>query len=162
MLGEYSGLARVSGSGASFEQVLARVHCAWQEAWANQDLPFAKVVEEVPAPRDMSRTPFFQVLFDFVEHPWEGQQTDELIIGSWAFDPGIAPYDVTLKVLADRDGLQCLFIYNTDLFETPTVGRLMGHYQTLLQGIVASPGELIFPPASVDGRGKAANPGGVE
>jgi non-ribosomal peptide synthetase component F len=131
-------------SGASFEQVLARVHCAWQEAWANQDLPFAKVVEEVPAPRDMSRTPFFQVLFDFVEHPWEGQQTAELIIESWAFDPGIAPYDVTLKVIADRGGLQCLFIYNTDLFETPTVGRLMGHYQTLLQGIVANPGELNF------------------
>ncbi|MGC2691766.1 MAG: amino acid adenylation domain-containing protein [Desulfobaccales bacterium] len=131
-------------SEASFEQVLARVHCAWQEAWANQDLPFAKVLEEVPPPRDMSRTPFFQVLFDFVEHPWKGQQIDELIIESWAFDPGIAPYDVTLKVLADHDGLQCLFIYNTDLFETPTVGRLMGHYQTLLQGIVANPGELIF------------------
>jgi len=129
--------------GASFEQVLARVQSAWQEAGAHQDLPFAKVVEEIPAPRDLSRTPFFQVLFDYVDHPWTGLRTEDLVVEPWAFDPGIAPYDVTLKVLADQGNLQCLVIYNTDLFEAATVTRLMGHYQTLLQGIVAHPGEPI-------------------
>lgn len=131
-------------SEASFDQMLAQLRTAWQEAMANQDIPFAKVVKEIITSRDMSRTPFFQVFFDFDEPPWEGQQTDGLTIEPWFFDPGIATYDLTLKVLPDRGGLECLFIFNTDLFEGATIGRMAGHYQTLLQGLVANPGEPIF------------------
>src|SRR5208337_4678345 len=54
-------------------------------------------------------------------------------------DPGAAQFDLTLEVMEGLEGLSCLAIYSADLFEAETVRRLLGHYQTFLEGAVKDP-----------------------
>jgi non-ribosomal peptide synthetase component F len=37
------------------------------------------------------------------------------------------------------DGLVCFFEYSTDIFEPTTITRMLGHFQSLLEGIAANP-----------------------
>ena len=39
----------------------------------------------------------------------------------------------------ERKALPAVFEYNTDLFDATTIERMIGHFQTLLEGIVANP-----------------------
>ena len=58
-------------------------------------------------------------------------------------DSGTSKFDLTL-VVRDRDGaLQTVIEYNTDLFETETIRRMLGHYQTLLEGIASNPDQRL-------------------
>jgi non-ribosomal peptide synthetase component F len=52
--------------------------------------------------------------------------------------------DLTLDVQERPDGLHCRFLYNTDLFEAATIARMSGHFQALLEAIVANPRRRFF------------------
>ena len=51
----------------------------------------------------------------------------------------MALLDLTLQIVSKDEELLCIFEYNTDLFEEATIKRMLGHFQTLLEGIVADP-----------------------
>ncbi|MDT7740821.1 MAG: hypothetical protein QOK09_4190, partial [Mycobacterium sp.] len=56
---------------------------------------------------------------------------------------GGAPMDLMMQV-GDTDGqFICQFQYNTDLFDDATIERMAGHFETLLDGIVADPGRRL-------------------
>src|SRR5256885_12252782 len=48
-------------------------------------------------------------------------------------------FDLTLELDDRPEGLGCRFEYSTDLFDAATIARMAGHWQTLLEGIVADP-----------------------
>ena len=115
---------------------------AW-ELMRHQDLPFEKLVEELQPERDLSRNPLFQVMFVLQNTPRPFPQPAGLSIERVDVLTATSPFDLSLY-LRERDGkLIGFFEYNTDLFESSTIERMIGHFKTLLEGIVADPEQPI-------------------
>jgi len=135
---------RTSLSGdPSFREVLGRVKEAALGAYANQDLPFERLVKELQPERTLAHNPLFQVMFVLQSEEISPLQLPGLVTEHFRIGNTMANFDLTLDVV-ERDGqLICLFESNADLFESDTVARLMGHFQTLLEGVVANPEEKI-------------------
>ena len=123
----------------AFRELLARVRRVALEAYAHQELPFERVVEVLQPERDPSRTPLFQVNFNYKNVPGRSYTLPELGIEEIELDYQVAQFDLTLNVVQKDDGLQCKFVYNTDLFESATIERMGSQFQTLLAGLVANP-----------------------
>ena len=127
----------------SFRELLGRVREVALGAYAHQELPFEKLVEELQPERDLSHTPLFQVMFQLSNDPEVVPQLPGLNVETFEFDSGITKYDVTLEVIEKVAGLCCRFKYNTGLFDAATITRMGGHLQTLLDAIVADAGQSI-------------------
>jgi amino acid adenylation domain-containing protein len=145
--------ADLSGN-PSFEAFLDRVHQTVLAAFAHQDYPFDLLVERLRPNRDPSRSPIFQTMFILQQLPSFSQpelaafavgeqgawlNLGELILESLSLEQSIAQFDLTLRVVEGHGQLTAAFEYNTDLFDAPTIARMAGHFQILLQGIVAHP-----------------------
>src|SRR5262245_9834534 len=127
----------------TFKELLQRVRDVCLEAYAHQDLPLEKLVEELRPERDLSRNPLFQVMFALQNTPRPFQQPGGLSIERVDVLPATSPFDLSLY-LRERDGKFIgFFEYNTDLLEPSTVQRMIGHFETLLEGIVADPEQPI-------------------
>jgi amino acid adenylation domain-containing protein len=123
----------------SFNELLRRVREVCLGAYAHQDVPFEKLVEELQPEREMSHAPLFQVMFS-LQNAWAGQaQLAGLEMRPLEVESGVAKFDLTLGMNETAEGLAGLIEYNTDLFEAETIERMIGHLTTLLEGIVADP-----------------------
>jgi amino acid adenylation domain-containing protein len=124
----------------NFTQLLQRVRHKTLEAYAHQDVPFERLVEELQPERDQSRSPLFQVMFVLQNAP-----TSELELGGVKLqllnvESTTAKFDLTLGLTEStgqaEGGMRGLLEYSTDLFEKASIGRMIGHYQTLLEAVV--------------------------
>jgi amino acid adenylation domain-containing protein len=123
----------------SFRELLACVRESTLGAYANQDLPFEKLVEELQPERDMSRNPLFQVMLVLQNTPVTEIALPGLRFGLMDGKTMTAKFDLWLSLSEGPHELFSNTQYNTDLFETTTVQRLLGHYRTLLASVVADP-----------------------
>jgi hypothetical protein len=124
-----------------FIELLRRIREMALGAYAHQDLPFEKLVESLQPERDPSQNPLFQVIFSFQQRKGMGASIDAggMTFIPLHFEENAARFDLELHVWEDPEGFQCQFIYDTGLFQAQTITRMIGHYQTLLDGIVARP-----------------------
>lgn len=129
---------KLSGN-PSFRDILKRVREVALEAYEHQDFPFEKLVEELQPERDLSRTPLFQVVFALQNAPRHALQLPGLALGSLVIDKGTATYDLNMALWKTSDGLKGRIEYNTDLFDTTTITRMVNHFQHLLESIVVNP-----------------------
>ncbi|MBI2998695.1 MAG: amino acid adenylation domain-containing protein [Deltaproteobacteria bacterium] len=134
--------ADLSGN-PTFRELLVRVREVCLEAYAHQDLPFEKLVEELRPKRDLSYNPFFQVTFAIQHGPRFQLQLPGLTAMDVDVDPGTARFDFNLIIKDEEGGLQGYIDYSTDLFDASTIERMTEHFQGLLEGIVANPNEPI-------------------
>ncbi|MBD2083582.1 non-ribosomal peptide synthetase [Trichocoleus sp. ST-U3] len=123
----------------SFRELLARVREVALQAYAHQDLSFERLVEELQPSRDRSYTPLFQVMFALHTAPKTALQLPGLSLSLLEVETGTAKFDLTLEITDTEQGLTGSLEYNTDLFDEATITRMLGHFQTLLEGIVANP-----------------------
>ena len=123
----------------SFRELLDRVREVALGAYSHQDLPFEKLLEALQPPRDLSRTPLFQVLFVLQNTPRQPPELLGLSVDPLEMAPETANFDVCLNLSETPEGLHGWLEYSTDLFDAATIARMGGHLQTLLEGIVASP-----------------------
>ena len=123
----------------SFQALLGRVKETALGAYAHQDLPFEKLVEELKPPRDLSRQPLAQVMFALQNAPTEQLRLPGLNVSRIGAETVISKSDLGLHVFEFPWGLQGQFEYATALFEAATIARLAGHFERLLEGIVADP-----------------------
>jgi amino acid adenylation domain-containing protein len=126
-----------------FSELLERVREVTLGAFSHQDLPFEKLLETLRPSRELNRNPLFQVLFVLHNTPRQTLELPDLEVTFHEIDPETAKFDLTLNLGETQEGLQGWFEYSTDLFETATIARLAGHFQTLLEGIVAAPGQRL-------------------
>ncbi|MBV8887447.1 MAG: non-ribosomal peptide synthetase, partial [Chroococcidiopsidaceae cyanobacterium CP_BM_RX_35] len=134
------------GGNLSFRDVLSQVREGALEAYAHQNLPFEKLVEELGPQPNQSRSPLFQVKFA-LNPPWtngrgmSSVQLPELNVESLFgyIYHGMTKFDLILVMREQENGLGAVFDYNADIFDTTTIARMAGHFQTLLEGIVANP-----------------------
>jgi non-ribosomal peptide synthetase component F len=108
-------------------------------AYANQDVPFAKVVEELQPQRDLSRSPLFQVWFTMVESPLEKLRLGSVKFEEFNFEAVTAKFDLALLVTNGEQQLSGLLEYNSDLFDSSTIERMLQNLELLLRTIVAEP-----------------------
>ncbi|MGA2224692.1 MAG: amino acid adenylation domain-containing protein, partial [Syntrophobacteraceae bacterium] len=123
----------------TFRKLLVRVREMALGAYAHQDLPFERLVEELHVARDLSYNPLFQVMLVFQNASLEPLQLSGLTLTPLATETGSAKFDLTLELIEGPRGLAGSIEYNTDLFDSDTIERMAGHFQILLQGIIANP-----------------------
>jgi amino acid adenylation domain-containing protein len=134
----------------TFRELFDRVREASLEAYVYQDLPFEKLVEELPPELSNSRSPLFQVKFA-LNPPWSNGRgmasvnlPDLNITSLFGYIyHGKTKYDLILVIREQDEGLGIVFDYNADLFEANTIAQLLGHLEVLLESIVAKPDEKI-------------------
>ena len=126
-----------------FRELLVRVRETALQAYAHQDLPFEKLVEELHPDRDLSRNPLFQVSFALQNVPLEELQLPGLTLRHLDVQQGTTQFDLALSIQPTETGLLAALTYNTELFESATIERMLGHFETLLAGIVADPGRSL-------------------
>ncbi|HVN80284.1 MAG TPA: amino acid adenylation domain-containing protein, partial [Terriglobia bacterium] len=124
----------------SFLELLERVREVIDGAYAHQEMPFEKLVEELQLERSLSHAPLFQVMFELQDEPQPTLALPDLKLSYLDIGPGRSEIDLTLSLVIDANGMSASFEYNTDLFDQTTIARLALHYQNLLEGIVANPG----------------------
>ncbi len=134
----------------TFRELADRVRRDCVEAYSHQDIPFEKLVEELPSEHQLDRSPLFQVKFA-LNPPWSNGrgmaavELPELKIKSLFgyIYHGQTKYDLILVMREQDEGLGMVFDYNADMFDASTIDRMLGHFQTLLEGIVANPDRSI-------------------
>jgi amino acid adenylation domain-containing protein len=122
-----------------FRELLAQVREVTLGAYAHQDLPFDKLVEGLSLPRDRSRNPLFQVWFVLQNIEHSELQLNNVSVDRIPVIEDGAKFDLAVYVEETSDGTKGYVTYATDLFEAATITRLIGHFRTLLEGIVARP-----------------------
>ncbi|HJP93403.1 MAG TPA: amino acid adenylation domain-containing protein [Pyrinomonadaceae bacterium] len=127
----------------TFEELLAGIRETALDAYANQDLPFEQLVEAMQPERDLSRTPLFQVMFAFQNAPREVFRASGLTFERRRIENHTSKFDLTLFATEAAEKLYFTFEYNTDLFERARIERMMGHFEVLIEAIVAEPQKRI-------------------
>jgi amino acid adenylation domain-containing protein len=133
-----------------FCEVLQQVRRVALEAYAHADLPFETLVETLQPTRDLSYSPLVQVMFALQNFPIpRAADFPELSVQFQEIATHTAKFDLTLFIepieeknengKGNSEKLLATVEYNTDLFKADTITRMLGHFQTLLQGIVTNP-----------------------
>jgi aspartate racemase len=126
-----------------FRELLTRVKQAAVGAYAHADLPFERLVKEVQPDRVPGQNPLFQVMFVLQSGENVPLSLPELTVEHLRIENPLAKFDLLLDVAERGDTLACRFESNAELFEPETIERLMGHFQTLLEAIVANPAQRV-------------------
>lgn len=123
----------------TFRELAGRVRRTALEAYAHQDFPFERLIEEVNIERDPGYTPLVQVMCTVSNIPFNSGQMKDVEWEAVLVDRGSAQYDLTLTVIDTRNVQQITINYNTDLFFPETIARLAQHYIQLLNEVAADP-----------------------
>ncbi|HEY0605695.1 MAG TPA: amino acid adenylation domain-containing protein, partial [Herpetosiphonaceae bacterium] len=127
----------------TFREVLGQVRAVVLQAFAHQDVPFEQVVDAVQPVRDLSHNPLFQVMFALQNAPMAPLRLTNVAIQTLEVAYGTAKFDLSLDLLETESGLAGALEYSKDLFDAPTIRRLVEHFATLLAGIATNPEQRI-------------------
>ena len=119
-----------------FKQLLQRIRQVALDAYAHQDIPFEKLVEELAPDRALNRQPLFQVMFTLHNMPSPSLDLPGLSVETLTAHNETSKFDLLLSMREAGDRLTSVVEYNTDIFDESTISRMMQHFELLLQGIV--------------------------
>jgi non-ribosomal peptide synthetase component F len=126
-----------------FRELLGRVREVTLGAYAHQDVPFGKLVEDLRPERGLSKTPLVQVLCVLQNAPMPPLKLAGLEVSLLPVESGTAEFELILTMEETSEGLGGSLIYSTDLFEQATIAKLLRQYQTLLESIVVNTDERL-------------------
>jgi amino acid adenylation domain-containing protein len=136
--------------------LLARVREMTLQAYAHQDLPFEKLVEELQPERNLSHNPVFQVTFGLQTTPVAAAPSQPPPpSGGLPSGSGTAKFDLTLVMVETADGFEGALEHNTDLFEEETARRMAAQLRVLVEAALAEP-DLPVSRLSLLARGERA------
>jgi len=127
----------------TFVELLENVKKTTLDAYAHQDFPFDRLVEELRPERDLSRTPIFQVSITMHNAVSETLELNGLAATQLLIEAEASKFDLSLEITEKNGELHCVFEYCTDLFDETTIQRLARHFESLLTGICSDPNQLI-------------------
>jgi non-ribosomal peptide synthetase component F/acyl carrier protein len=123
----------------TFRELLRQAREVTLGAYAHQDLPFERLVDELQPERELSRQPLFQVMFALQNMPREDLELPGLKLSRVPLADLSAKFDLMLVMYELDDGLIGALEYNSDLFDESTVAGIARHFRTLLESVVADP-----------------------
>ncbi len=141
----------LSGNPA-FAELLQQVRRVTLDAYAHQDVPFEKLVDEIQPERNLSSSPLFQVMFDYQNKPNMAFKLAGLAVEYLAIERPTAIFDLALTVADLAPGFRLSLTYKTDLFESTTITWMLRRFAALLEAVVAAPEKRIaaFPLVNAD------------
>ena len=122
----------------SFRALLARTRELALEAYANQDVPFQLLVNEL-RPRENTRNPLFQANLNVQAGPGQTLELAGIRVTDLPVECPGAQFDLALEVITRSGGAHGILTANRDLFEPATIERVAGHLRTLVDEVVGSP-----------------------
>lgn len=138
------------GGDPTFTEVLRRVRDTAIDAFANQDVPFERLLGELRPPRDLSRTPFFSVLFNMMSVEVAQQGLDRLMGLEYEVveQPDVgSKFDITLYVDERRDQhgdeVSLVLVYNRNLYDAATMEELVEQYLAVLDQVATEPDRAV-------------------
>jgi len=127
----------VSGN-PTFEEIVGRVREVSLSAYAHQDLPFDKLVEELRPERNLSHSPLVQVLFVQQNTPRSHATMPGIEMGRFRLDV-LSKFDMAVFMSESASEVAASWVYNPDLFQPATVARMANHYELLLKAAMVNP-----------------------
>jgi acyl carrier protein len=122
-----------------FDELLRRVREVTLEAYARQDMPIERIVEELQPERNSSYQPLFNVSFNLINTPKKTLELPGVVLNAMPVSHNAARFDLTL-LAEEADGtLRLTWEYKTDIFDAERIKRMHEHYEALLVSIVAEP-----------------------
>lgn len=128
----------------TFQEVLRQTREMALGAFAHQELPFERLVEELKPERNLGYTPLFQVMFTLHNAPTAPLQLSGITSHSIGFDFYITKIDLSLSMEETADGIIGLFTYNTDLFDAATIERMAEHFCVQAAQFSANPTQHVY------------------
>lgn len=113
--------------------LLKRIRETLLGAYAHQDLPFERLVEELQPRRALSRNPLFQVLFDFNQNSYQTIQCANLTLQPLPLVSHTTTCDLILSLSENSEGIRGSFTYDVDLFDETTIVHMITHYLFILE-----------------------------
>jgi amino acid adenylation domain-containing protein/non-ribosomal peptide synthase protein (TIGR01720 family) len=123
----------------TFRELLGRVRESTLAAYAHQDVPFERLVEELSPERSLGHTPLFQVMFSLQNNAGEERTLDGVAVRPLTALAPAAKFDMTLTLAEREDGVRGVLEYALDLFDEAAAARLAAHFTLLLQAAAADP-----------------------
>ncbi len=139
----------------TFRELLQRVREVCLGAYSHQDLPFDKLVEELQPERSLSRNPLFQVMFILQNAPRSVATSQALPLTALEVESGTSVFDLSLTMVHMQDAIGGSLRFSKDLFDAPTISRIIKHFRTLLADVVTRPDARIKDLEMFDEREKA-------
>ncbi len=123
----------------SFRALLAQARETTLGAYAHQDVPFEKLVEELHPERSLTHNPLFQVLFALQNLERGEARLGDLRVEAVGGGAETTQFDLALGMVEDGEGVRGSVSYRTELFDPETVDRMLGHFALLLDRAAAEP-----------------------
>ncbi len=130
----------------TFRELLAQVKQRTIDSYANQDMPFERLLECLDIERSLSHTPLFQTMVFFQNFPEQYVDLSGLKIlpvNLEGVHSGTSRTDLTFFANETGGALLLLMEYASDLFDVEYIRDLTVHLQQLLVSIVEDPGKRI-------------------
>jgi amino acid adenylation domain-containing protein len=121
----------------TFKELLSRVREVTLGAYAHQDVPFEKLVEELQPERVRNLHPLFQVMFAVQNAPLGALNLPGLTFSMQEFEHAATRFDLECHMREIDNRLYGQFIFSTDLFKRESAERMLKHFENLLEGITA-------------------------
>jgi amino acid adenylation domain-containing protein len=128
---------------ASFVDVVRLVKQSSLSAYAHQDVPFEKLVEELKVPRDMSRTPIFQAFFVMQNAEIAPVALTGLTVSEESTALAVAKFDISLGLEEAGGSFRGSLDFDTALFDRATMERFVEHLGVFLDAATRTSGELV-------------------
>ncbi|HEX3128840.1 MAG TPA: non-ribosomal peptide synthase/polyketide synthase [Thermoanaerobaculia bacterium] len=123
----------------SFRERLARTRASALGAYAHQDLPFERLVEELRIERSLAYNPLFQVVFAFQPPPMQGLALPGVTLELADLQGLTSKFDLFLSLWESGNGFAGTIDAAADLFDPSTLERFARCFETLLEGLVEQP-----------------------
>ncbi|MFL6193837.1 MAG: amino acid adenylation domain-containing protein [Thermoanaerobaculia bacterium] len=123
----------------TFRDLLRQVREASLGAYAHQDVPFEKLVDELHPERDLSRPPLFQVALALQNAPLPASDLGDVRLVPEEIHTGVSKFDLAFIFVEDAGRLAGLLQYASDLFDLPSAARYARHLEVLLDDLVSRP-----------------------
>ncbi|HZN07127.1 MAG TPA: AMP-binding protein, partial [Pyrinomonadaceae bacterium] len=127
----------------TFQELLKRVRATSLGAYANQDVPFERLIQHLQPERSLNRTPLFQVMMTLQNTPAQVSHFGGLDWTPLEGDERWVDMDLVLSLMDTPGGVIGLIDYSADLFDAATIDRLLDHFRVLLESIAADPQQRI-------------------
>ena len=128
---------RLSGE-TRFTALLEHIKESTIDAFAHQDAPFERLVEELGVDRTAARAPLVQVLFNVLNSARDLSGWVGMTLSPYSYESTATQFDLTMTVDPGSTG-QVHLAYSTDVFVKASAERLLHSYIGLIEQVISDP-----------------------